>query len=282
MEKSILISGASSGIGRALCLELDRRGYHVFAGVRSLADADQLRSQASPRLSGVIMDITIPGTITAACDQVSRSTGGELFCLVNNAGVSIGGPLEFLPLQQLRQQLEVNLVGQLALSQACIPLIRKSPSGRLIFVSSVGGRIAMPFNGPYSISKAGLVSMADTLRLELKPWDIPVSLLIVASVRTPIWEKAAHTAGSILRDLTPEARSLYIDRQKSAGSYYRSIGQTGMPVERVVKATLRNLESRKPREYTYVGIYAILAELMVRLLPVRFRDWFVMRQMNLH
>jgi len=185
MTKSVLISGASTGIGKALSLNLDRHGYQVFAGVRNPRDAEALTKQATSWLTPVILDVTIPDTIYAACAEVSSKTGGELFCLVNNAGISVNGPLEFMPLQDFRQQMEVNLVGQLALTQACMPLLRHG-KGRIIFVSSVNGRLAVPFLGPYAASKAALISISDTLRLELAPWGMPVSVLIVGSVRTPI------------------------------------------------------------------------------------------------
>ena len=166
MPKSMLISGASTGIGKALSLELDRQGYQVFAGVRNSNDADVRRSQASPQLTPVILDVTIPETISTTCRELSEKTGGELFCLVNNAGISISGALEFMPLQDFRQQMEVNLVGQLALTQACLPMLRRA-AGRVVFVSSVSGRLATPFNGPYAASKAALVALRNLRRIDL-------------------------------------------------------------------------------------------------------------------
>jgi NAD(P)-dependent dehydrogenase (short-subunit alcohol dehydrogenase family) len=280
MPKSVLISGASSGIGKALSLELDRLGYQVFAGVRNTNDVDALHSQASPQLIPVMLDVTLPETISTTSKEVNDKTGGELFCLVNNAAISISGAMEFMPIQDFRQQMEVNLVGQLALTQACLPMLRRS-TGRVIFVSSVAGRLVMPFNGPYSASKAALVAIADALRMELVPWGISVSVLIVGSAQTPIWEKSSHTAVEILRRMPAEAWGLYGKMQKRAGAFYTRTGHNGMPVEKVVKITRHILEDNRPKEYVLVGRDAVMIEMMAKLLPVRLRDWFVRRQMGL-
>jgi NAD(P)-dependent dehydrogenase (short-subunit alcohol dehydrogenase family) len=280
MPKSVLISGASSGIGKALSLELDQQGYQVFAGVRNQNDADTLRGQASPQLIPVMLDVTLPEMITSACRQVSDMTGGGLFCLVNNAGISKGGALEFMPLQDFRQQIEVNLVGQLALTQACLPMLRKG-TGRIIFVSSTNGRIALPFIGPYAASKAAMIALADALRMELAPWGIFVSVLIVGSVQTPIWDKSAHIAGEILRRMPANAWKQYGKAQKQAGAFYMQTGRKGMRVEKMVKITQHLLKEKHPKEYVLVGRDAAMIELMSKLLPVRLRDWLLRRQMGL-
>jgi NAD(P)-dependent dehydrogenase (short-subunit alcohol dehydrogenase family) len=280
MHKSILISGASSGIGRALSLELDRQGYQVFAGVRNDQDAEVLRAQATQNLMPLIFDVTAPDSIATACTQIQEKTNSELFCLVNNAGISISGPMEFIPLQDFRQQIEVNLIGQLALTQACLPMLRKG-KGRLIFVSSVAGRLVTPFNGPYAASKAALVAMADALRLELMPWDIHVSALFVGSVKTPIWEKSARLAGEIIRKAPSEAWIMYGKQQKRAGAFYHQTGLHGMSVENVTHIIQRLLEADHPKEYVLVGRSAWAIELMAKLLPVRLRDWMVRLQMGL-
>lgn len=280
MSKSVLISGASTGIGHALSLELDRHGYQVFAGVRNPNDAESLRNQASPQLSPVMLDVTLPETISTACREVRDQSGGELFCLINNAGISLGGAMEFIPIQDFRQQLEVNLVGQLALTQACLPMLRMD-SGRVIFISSTNGRLATPFNGPYSISKAALICMADSLRLELAPWGISVSVFLVGSVQTPIWEKSSQTASKILRRMPAEAWNLYGRMQKRAGTYYQQVGQRGIQAEQVAVMTRRILEKNHPKEYVLVGLDAYLVELMTKLFPVHLRDWLVRWQMGL-
>jgi short-subunit dehydrogenase len=227
-----------------------------------------------------MLDVTLPDMISATCSEVNEKTGGELFCLVNNAGISISGALEFMPLQDFRHQMEVNLVGQLALTQACLPMLRKS-IGRIIFVSSAAGRLVTPFNGPYAASKAALVAVADALRMELLPWGISVSVMIVGSVQTPIWEKSTHTAGEIIRRMPAEAWELYGRAQKRAGAFYSQIGRGGMRVEKMVKITQHLMEAAHPKAYVLTGWDAVLLELVSKLLPVRLRDWLVRRQMGL-
>jgi NAD(P)-dependent dehydrogenase (short-subunit alcohol dehydrogenase family) len=280
MTKSVLISGASSGIGKELSLELDRHGYAVFAGLRTAEDAEELRSQATQTLTPVMLDITNPDIIAAACGEVRQKTGGLLDCLVNNAGISISGAIEFIPIDDFRQQLEVNLVGQLALTQSCLPLIRNS-NGRIIFISSVAGRLVTPFNGPYSASKAALVAMADALRLELAPWKLPVSVMIVGSVQTPIWEKSAQIAGDIVRRLPREAWVQYGKAQKKAGMFYQRTGKNGLPVEKVAQQIHRVIEQPNPKAYVLVGRNALAFELAAKIMPVRWRDWLVRRKMGL-
>lgn len=280
MSKAILISGASSGIGRALSLELDRQGYQVFAGVRKPDDAEAIRSQSSDRLIPLLLDVTLPETITAACRDVCVKTGGELYCLINNAGISIGGSMEFISIENFKHQLDVNVIGQLALTQACLPLLRKG-IGRVIFVSSVAGRLVSPFNSPYGVSKAALVAMADGLRLELAPWNIKISVLIVGSVQTPIWEKSSRMAGEILRFMPAESRDMYGKMQSRAGKFYAHAGKHGMQVEELVRITKGVIKSSRPKEYILVGRDAVLIELMAKLLPVRWRDWLVRERMGL-
>jgi NAD(P)-dependent dehydrogenase (short-subunit alcohol dehydrogenase family) len=280
MPKSVLVSGASSGIGKALCLELDHQGYQVFAGIRKTPDGEAIRSQASERLVPVLLDVTQPETIASARQAVTEKTDGQLFGLVNNAGIDVSGALEFLPIQEFRNQMEVNLIGQLALTQACLPMLRKG-NGRIIFISSVAGRLVTPFNGPYAASKAALVAMADALRLELSAWNIIVSVLIVGSVQTPIWEKSARQAGEILRCEPSLAWELYGKLQKRAGKFYQQTGRNGMSVEKLVAIIQDVLEARRPKEYILAGYDALMIELIAKLLPVHWRDWLVKRQMGL-
>jgi NAD(P)-dependent dehydrogenase (short-subunit alcohol dehydrogenase family) len=280
MGKSVLISGASSGIGKALSLELDLRGYRVFAGVRNAEDAQALHNLASPGVSPIKLDITDADMISTACREVGDKTDGTLDCLVNNAGINISGAMEFMPLMKFRKQLEVNLVGQLALTQACLPMLRKA-RGRVIFISSIAGKLVAPFNGPYSASKAALIAVADALRQELAPWKLPVTVMIVGSVQTPIWKKAATTAGMISRQLPQEAWELYGKRQKSAGASYKNVGMKGLPVEKVAKIIHHAIEKPNPKAYYLVGNDALVMELMVKLLPIRLRDWLVRKQMGL-
>jgi NAD(P)-dependent dehydrogenase (short-subunit alcohol dehydrogenase family) len=186
--RSVLVTGASTGIGRATALRLDRSGWQVFAGVRKEADADSLQAEASERLRPVTLDVTDAGQIAAAAEAIAAETGGGLDGLVNNAGVAVPGPLETVPLEDLRHQLEVNLVAYVAVTQAMLGEIRRA-EGRVVFLSSIGGRIAFPFGGPYHASKFATEAIGDVFRQELRPWRLEVSIVEPGSIDTPIWER---------------------------------------------------------------------------------------------
>lgn len=175
--KSALVTGASTGIGRATALHLDRAGWRVFAGVRREEDADSLRAGGSERLVPSMLDVTDPDQVSAAAERI-RSAVGEagLDGLVNNAGIGLLGPLETLPIEDFRRTVEVNLIAQVAVTQALLPQVRAA-RGRIVFVSSVGGRMAMPFGSPYHAAKFGLEAVADSLRRELRPWGIEVAVI---------------------------------------------------------------------------------------------------------
>ena len=185
---TVLISGASKGIGRATALHLDAKGFTVIAGVRKKEDAESLRSAASGRLKSVILDITNRDQILEAARMVKDIVGAAgLDGLVNNAGIAVPAPLEFIPIDEFRRQIEVNLIGQLALTQALVELLRTA-KGRIINISSVGGRISGPMLGAYHASKFAIEALTDTLRQELAPWHIRVASIEPGAVATPIWE----------------------------------------------------------------------------------------------
>ena len=183
--RSVLVTGASTGIGRATALRLDSSGWQVFAGVRKDADAESLGAEASPRLVPVTLDVTDPGQIAAAADRIEAEAEGGLDVLVNNAGVAVPGPLETVPLDDLRHQLEVNLIAYVAVTQAMLPQVRRA-EGRIVFLASIGGRIAFPFGGPYHASKFATEAIGDVFRQELRPWGIDVAIIELGSSDTPI------------------------------------------------------------------------------------------------
>src|SRR5215469_18875207 len=206
---SVIITGASTGIGEACALRLVSRGFRVFAGVRKELDGGALKQKASDRLTPIILDVTDAASIKSAAAAVAEALGGEgLSGLVNNAGIAIAGPLEFLPIDELRNQFEVNVIGQIAVTQAFLPLLRKG-HGRIVNMGSIAGKSALPFIGPYCASKFALEALTDSLRMELLPWNIPVSIIEPAYVTTPIWQKSLQTGEKVAAMLPPQAHELY-------------------------------------------------------------------------
>src|SRR5258708_33287478 len=183
--RSVVATGASTGIGEACALRLDRRGFHVFAGVRREVDGGALKQKASGRLTPILLDVTDASSIKSAAAAVAASLDEEgLSGLVNNAGIAIAGPLEFLPIDELRRQFEVNVIGQIAVTQAFLPLLRKG-HGRIVNMGSISGRLAFPLLGPYAASKFALRALTTALRMELRPWGIPVSIIEPSGIATP-------------------------------------------------------------------------------------------------
>src|SRR5215469_10849577 len=205
--KSVLVTGASTGIGEACALRLDRLGHRVYAGVRSENHAERLRGRASERLVPVFLDVTDQEQVDAVAKQIADA-GGSLDGVVNNAGVARGGPLEYLPLEIWREQLDVNVLGQVAVTKAVLPFIRTA-RGRIVFIGSIGGRVATMLMGPYGASKFAIEAIGESLRSELHPWGISVSVVEPGAVKTSIWEKGRKEADLMERSLPEEARTLY-------------------------------------------------------------------------
>ncbi len=226
---AVLITGASTGIGAAAALRLDRAGFRVFAGVRKPADGEALRAQASARLTPIIIDVTDQASIDAAAAEVTQTIGGTgLAGLVNNAGISVAGPIELVPVDDLRRQLEVNVIGQVAVTQAFMPLIRAA-RGRVVFIGSIGGRMSTPFLGPYSASKFALEAIADAMRVEMRPWRIHVAIVEPGSIKTPFWDKGLSDAEVMERKLTPEGHALYDDAIAAVQGRRRRVRATRHP-----------------------------------------------------
>lgn len=278
---SVVVTGASTGIGRACALRLDRMGWRVFAGVRRPADGEALRAKASARLLPVELDVTDEASIARAAGRVAADTGDAgLGGLVNNAGISVAGPLEFLPLEELRRQLEVNVTGQVAVTQAFLPLIRKG-NGRIVFMGSISGRLATPFLGPYAASKFALEAIADALRVELRPWGIRVSIVEPGSIATPIWEKGQDAADELEQQLSPRGHELYDPAIAAVRQAARDAAARGVPPGRVAKAVAHALTAPRAKTRYLVGNDARLQLTMASLLPDRARDSLVSRVMKL-
>lgn len=252
--RSVVITGASTGIGKACALHLDHKGWRVFAGVRRSEDAVALESSASKRLSTVMIDVSDQGSIDHAQLTIKESLGEDgLTGLVNNAGITVQGPLEHLPLDELRKQVEVNVTGQLAVTQSFLPLIRKA-NGRIVFMGSVGGRApSLPFLGPYIASKYALEALAESLRLELLSSGIKVSIVEPGTIATPLWEKGYADVDRIAGWLPPEGRDRYLAPMRKAGELARKAEQRGAPPEKVAEKVEHALTSPRPRIHYLVG-----------------------------
>jgi NAD(P)-dependent dehydrogenase (short-subunit alcohol dehydrogenase family) len=266
---AVLVTGASSGIGRATAILLDQRGYRVFAGVRKQADAESLAEEGSDRLAPVTLDVVKQRSIAAAKGKIEREVGGDgLAGLVNNAGVGGGGPVEFLDLKDLYETLDVNLFGQVAVTQAFLPLLRRA-KGTIVFVSSIGGRVASPFLSPYNISKFGMEALGESLRQELKPWDIDVVIVEPGSIDTRIWGKAQETMRDRVSELQPDARRLYGRQLSRFGETLQETASHGIPPERVARVIHRAIRSDNPRPRYLVGTDAKVAARLKGTLPDR-------------
>ena len=278
---AVVITGASTGIGAACALDLDGRGFRVFAGVRKEADGQRLASRASDRLSPLMLDVTDSAMIEAAVETVGAAVGESgLAGLVNNAGILVPGPLELVSIERLRQQLEVNVIGQLAVTQAFLPLLRRRP-GRIVNMGSISGRIAPPYMGPYAASKFAMEAVTDVLRVELRQWRIHVSIVEPDSVSTPIWGKLQNGVDELDREIPPEIRELYerdiTEMRKSASR----LTKMGMPVERVVRAVRHALCARRPKTRYPVGWRTRLGFWAFKSIPDRIRDWILLRMMGI-
>ncbi len=261
-EKSVFISGAASGIGRQCTMSLVDAGFRVIAGVRNKQAGEKLAQMAPGQVKPIVLDITKSKDIESATRVVSAE---NLYGIVNNAGIAVLGPLEFIPLEKIRQQFEVNLFGHIAVTQAFLPFLRNSGKGRIINISSISGFVAFPFFGPYASSKFALEAFSEALRRELKPWNIQVALIRPGNIKTPIWHKSFLTAQSIADGFPPEAEAYYGNRMMSGD---RS-GDNMTDPSVVAKAVLHALTASRPRSSYLVGRDARKHAFFKRLLP----DW---------
>jgi NAD(P)-dependent dehydrogenase (short-subunit alcohol dehydrogenase family) len=278
---AVVVTGASTGIGQACALELDRRGFRVFAGIRTTAAAEQLRAAASVRLTPLLIDVTQTDTIAAVGKTVAEALGDAgLAGLVNNAGIAVPGPLEIIPLDDFRRQLEVNVVGQLAVTQTFLPLLRKA-RGRIVNMSSVSGGLSAPYLGPYSASKFALEAITDALRLELRGFGVSVSAIEPGVIATPIWEKSLASGEQLASGVDPATLSLYNADLEGIRKWVDRSMRVASPASRVVEAVVHALTSRRPKAHYYLDWSAWLSFKGIKLLPDRVRDWLVQKSIGL-
>ncbi|MBF6301937.1 SDR family NAD(P)-dependent oxidoreductase [Nocardia amamiensis] len=271
MSKTVLVTGASTGIGRATALLLAGKGFTVYAGVRKQADGEAL----GPAVTPITLDVTDPGQIAAAAEQI-----GQLDALVNNAGVGVTGPVEFVPLDALRWQYEVNVFGQVAVTQAMLPLLRAS-RGRVVTVGSVGSWITLPFGGPLCSSKHAIRSLTDALRMEVKPWGIDVVLIEPGSTHTDAVDKLENEVEPRLASLGTEGRKLYGDAYRTMITHSLENERTGSSPDVIARAVLHALTARRPRVRYPVGKGSRLMSTLGRWLPQRPLDILRLRALGL-
>jgi NAD(P)-dependent dehydrogenase (short-subunit alcohol dehydrogenase family) len=272
---SILITGASRGIGRASALALDRAGHEVIAGVRAEEAGRELAAAASRRLRTVHLDVTDPDSLRAAAEIA----GDRLDALVNNAGIAVAGVVEALDLDELRRQLDVNVVGQVAVTQALLPALRAA-RGRVVFISSVSGRVSAPVMTPYTASKFAVEAIADGLRVELRPWGIRVVLVEPGSMDTDMWRGADDQFEATVGAMSDEHRRLYDRLLAGSRKVLRATAKRAAPVENVVKVVEQAVTAPRPRARYVVGVEPRAQIAMRTVLPTRAYDAVVARVMG--
>ncbi len=263
---AVLVTGASTGIGEAVARSLAARGNPVYAGVRQPADGEAL---SGANLTPVILDITDEAQVAAVAERIADDVGDAgLAGVVNNAGIALGGPLEYLPLDEWRNQLEVNVVGQVSVTRATVPLLRAA-RGRIVFVGSISGRVGTTLMGPYCSSKFAIEGLAESLRHDLAEWGIGVAVVEPGAVRTAIWEKGRATTERLERELPAEAFERYAKGMQSIRDGIAESETKGVGADKVADAVTHALFAKRPKHRYLVGPDAKVAGTLSRLLPDR-------------
>jgi NAD(P)-dependent dehydrogenase (short-subunit alcohol dehydrogenase family) len=273
---AVLITGASTGIGHASALHLASLGFKVFAGVRREEDAARLRAAGNGSIEPLHIDVTDQGSIQRAAETVRGSVdGGGLAGLVNNAGIAVPGPLEYLPIEEFRRQMEVNLVGQVAVTQAFLPMLRTA-RGRIVNIGSIGGRVALPLLGPYAASKHAMEGLSDSLRRELRPSGIEVSLVRPGPIATEIWERGNTTADELLARM-PGVETHYGPAIAASRAWASERAGEAVAPSVVAAVVGDALTADKPRTRYLVGPRAKLLVRLREILPDRWFDALIER-----
>jgi NAD(P)-dependent dehydrogenase (short-subunit alcohol dehydrogenase family) len=288
---TVLISGCSSGIGRAAALRMAARSWRVLAGVRTAEAAAELAA-ASANITPVMLDVTRPADLADATELVTRLTAGRgLDALVNNAGICTAGPLELVPLEAWRTQLEVNVLGVVALTQAMLPLLRQAgarlataggtpATARIINISSISGRAALPMLGPYAASKFALGAITHALRQEVAPHHIRVCLLEPGSFDTAIWNKSTAAANALAAAADPAARAAYQPLITAVKTKIAHAAATARPLEPLIDHIERCLTVPRPPARIVVGTSSRITALAWSILPTAWTDWAIARQLR--
>lgn len=277
---AILITGASTGIGFTCAVRLAKIGYRVYGGVRRSADARRL-DEAHDFITPIALDVTNPMQIQNAVDLITREVGeGNFLGLVNNAGIAVAGPLEYVPIGELRKQFDVNVFGLMAVTQAFMPLLRSS-SGRIVHISSNSGKVSTPFTGPYCASKFAVEALADAMRGELYGSGVEISLVEPGAIDTPIWEKSSDYAERMLEGMPPEATTHYGKAFEALRASITTVSKRTSPPDLVARAVEHALTAQSPRTRYVVGLDAKLQLFLARFLTDRMLDWVIAKAMGL-
>jgi NAD(P)-dependent dehydrogenase (short-subunit alcohol dehydrogenase family) len=268
MRRLALVTGTSTGIGRATAIHLANLGYEVLAGVRNAEDAP-------PGLEPIKLDVTSADDVAAAAERI----GPTLHALVNNAGIAVNGPIEVAAVSEWRRQFEVNLFGQVAVTQALLPALINT-KGRIVNISSIAGRVAFPLVGPYTASKFALEAVTDVLRREVEPHGVRVIGVEPGTIATPVWEKSRAEGERLLAAMPPETRRRYDGLVAGVMRRVERAGRTGIPPEAVAEVIGRALDARRPRTRYVIGREAKLQAGAARLLPDRVFDTLVRRALT--
>lgn len=279
--KYIVITGVSTGIGRAIALELLNSGYFVIGTVRKLSDSEDLANKYPDTFKGLICDLQKKDDIKTAADDINEIVGANyLTALINNAGIATGGPLMHQDLEEIRLQFEVNFFGLIDFTQRILPLLgseipQKNQPGRIINISSVNGKIVYPYIGAYSASKFALEAFSDALRYELNIYGIKVIVIEPGIIKTEIWDKAEKI------DLEPYENTDYYENVKDFKDAFIKLGKEGMPPEKVASIVKKSLESKNPKT-RYVISDKIFSEwILPRLLPDKIFDKLIIKEVGL-
>ena len=276
---AVVVTGASSGIGEACARRLAGLGFHVFAGVRKQADGERLQREI-PGVTPLIIDVADADSIAAAAQTVREATGGAgLAGLVNNAGVAVPAPIEHQPIDDFRRQIEINLIGQVAVTQAFLPQLRAA-RGRIVNMSSIGGKVAVPLLGAYAASKFGLEGFSDSLRRELRPWGIHVSVVEPGTIATPIWDKGIASGDELEASMSEQAKRDYGPLIATVRTASEQGARTGLPPDAVARDVAHALTARKPKTRYLVGREAKSRALLARIAGDRAIDAGVARVMR--
>lgn len=275
-QGSVVITGASTGIGRVVAQRLASVGFDVLAGVRKQEDADAL-SADHPRIEPVILDVTDPAQIEALAARIGDR---PLAALVNNAGIAVAGPLEGIPLADIRRLYDVNVFGLVAVTQALLPALRAG-HGRIVNVGSIGGRMHTPFVAPYTSSKAAVRSLSFALRRELRPWHLDVILVEPGSLDTPIWAKGEAGADASVGGLSERVRGLYARQLEALRQGVERTAKGAEPVELAADAVEHALTADRPKLVYTVGRRAKVQGVLAKTLPPRALDRVIERAMRL-